>query len=65
LVFRRHDWYRAVCDSNWLALTGLLNIPLDQHVGVHRVIAAAIALALTAGLCIAGKAADLCPHPRW
>jgi CBS-domain-containing membrane protein len=39
-----------------LAITGLLNVPLDQHVGIHRVIAAAIALALTAGLSIAGNA---------
>lgn len=33
-----------------LAATGLLGVPLSPEVGTHRVLAAAIALALTAGL---------------
>jgi CBS domain-containing membrane protein len=33
-----------------LALTGLLGMPLGPHVGTNRAVAAAIALALTAGI---------------
>jgi CBS domain-containing membrane protein len=39
-----------------LAVTGLLAVPLSAHVGTNRVIAAAIALALTAGLMLVAKA---------
>jgi CBS domain-containing membrane protein len=39
-----------------LAATGLLGVPLSPHVGFHRVVAAAIALALTAGLMILANA---------
>jgi CBS-domain-containing membrane protein len=38
-----------------LAVTGLLGEPLSPHVGITRVIAAAVALALTAGTVIALK----------
>ncbi len=39
-----------------LALTGLLGVPLSADVGIHRVVAAAIALALTSCLLILLKA---------
>lgn len=39
-----------------LAAMGLLDVPLGPQVGIHRVLAAAIALALTAGLMIAANA---------
>jgi CBS domain-containing membrane protein len=40
----------AVSGYAALAMTGLLGVPLTEHVGAHRVVAAAIALALTAGI---------------
>lgn len=39
-----------------LAATGLLGVPLSADVGIHRVLAAAIALGLTAGLLILANA---------
>lgn len=38
-----------------LAVTGLLAVPFSTTIGIHRVLAAAIALALTAGLTIATR----------
>jgi CBS domain-containing membrane protein len=42
-----------------LAMTGLLGVPLSADVGTHRVLAAAIALALTA------DRAMRVPYPLW
>jgi CBS domain-containing membrane protein len=61
----RYSWPRNVLAGHFigagsgyagLAATGLLGVPLSAEVGIHRVIAAAVALALTAGIMILARA---------